>query len=169
MGLLDRFMKSEIDEPEDIERKARRIAVSHEELVGKYDDRTEEVITLLREKAEGLFDCRKYFDMASEFKDEIAEIKKDKAKTQSEINAMKRRWGELGEKLLGDGLIGKPQDIKNQEDFMTFLECIQFTDKDVLPMKNILAAWKRLKIDRVWLEENHEELYANLKIKDWEV
>lgn len=80
MSLKDWFKNNnDIQEPEDIARKARRISNDYEELVAKYDERTEELMELLREKATGLWDCKKYYQMALEFKQEIRALKKEVA------------------------------------------------------------------------------------------
>ena len=49
-----------------------------------------------------------------------------------------------------------------------YLKFIQYVDKDDIPVRNIVAAIKRLKVTREELEKDCGEAYNNLKIKDWE-
>lgn len=165
------FRRNEIDDLDSdvIERKARRIANDFADLTGKYDERTEEIIELLREKGSQLWDCKKYYDMALEFKEENKTLKQEKSEKQQEINALKKQFGELGEYFITNQVPSKPQAITSHDELITYLKIVQYTDKNLLPMRNIISAMKRLKVSKEDMETNHNDLYVNLKIKDWEV
>lgn len=163
------LFKRKIDDADEIERKARRIASDYSEILEKYDERTEEIISLLREKSAGLYDCKKYYDMALEFKDDIKELKSERSEKQQDINLLKKEWGELGLYLIKSGLFIKPQQIDSYEVLIKFLQAIQYSDKSELPVRGIVAAIKRLKVSKSDIETNYPELYTNLRMKDWEV
>lgn len=171
MKLFNIFKKDDIEEdefdPEVIERKARRIANDLEEMVVKYDERTEEVITLLREKSKGLWSCRTYYDGAIQLKGEVKTLKSEKADKMQEIAQLKRQWGDMAEELLNSDIIKKPSAINSTESLITYLKLVQFTDRDELPMRGILAAMKRLHITKEEIEKDYVDIYNNLKMKDW--
>lgn len=155
-------------EIDDIERQARRLGSELGEVIGKYDERTEEIIELLREKSEGLWECRIYYDKAIELKNENKALKTEKNEEQQKSNAIKKQWNEIGQYFIDRNLCIKPQSIKFYNDLVMYLKFIQYVDKDDIPVRNIVAAIKRLKVTREELEKDCGEAYNNLKIKDWE-
>lgn len=171
MRLFDIFKRGDIEEdefdPEVIERKARRIADDLGEMVEKYDERTEELVELLREKAEGLWTCRTYYDSAMQLKGEVKNLKSGKADLTQDMNKLKRQWGSMAEELLKSDMIKKPSTINDYESLITYLRLVQFTDKEDLPMRGLLAAMKRLHITKEDIEKDYIDIYNNLKMKDW--
>ena len=169
--MIKLFQKNKVDEfdPDDFEVKARRIAIDHKELLQRYDDRTEEIIDLLKEKAAGLWESKNYFDAAMSLKTETKELKAEKANKQSEINGLKRQWGELAEYILKHGICTKPQNIKSFDEFIAFCQLIQFMDKDDIPMQKLITVMQRLQINKEEMETEYNDLYVNLRMKDWQV
>lgn len=168
---LFEFFKRDVDEldPNTIERKARRLAIDHKDLLERYDERTEEVIDLLREKSQNLWTNQSYIDSAMQYKEEAKELKVEKAEKQQEVNVLKREWSELAEGMIQNSWCPKPQAIKTFDEFILLCQLMQFMLKDDIPTRGLIAAMKRLKIEKEYLETNYNDLYINLRMKDWQV
>lgn len=168
--IMEIFKREKVDKDYDIgeiERKARIIASSYSDLLGKYDEQTEELLELLREKCNGLWACRQYYEGAMQLKEEIKSLKSDKAEKMQEISALKRRFGEVAESIISTDLVKKPQSLANINELATYLQLLRFVDKDMIPVKKILTAMKKMKVTKEDIERDYSEIYIALKMKDW--
>lgn len=167
MNIFSNLFKKEDEDEFDvevIERKARRIGESLTEITEKYDERTEELLELLREKADGLWDCRTYYDSAMQLKGEIKNIKSEKGNKMQEIAQLKRQWGEMASYILKNDIYKEPSCL---EELIIYLQLIQFADKSDYSSKSILAMMKKFHITKEEIEKDYTDLYSNLKMKDW--
>ncbi len=168
MSIFSNLFKKYDDEdefdPEVIERKARKISSNLADMTEKYDERTEELIELLREKSEGLWECRTYYDSAMQLKNDIKNLKSEKGDKMQEIAQLKRQWGEMAAYMLKSGVYQKPTCL---EEFIVYLQLVQYMDKIDLPIKNIISMMKKFHITKEDIEKDYADLYSNLKMKDW--
>lgn len=165
MNILNKLFKKENEfDPSSIKRQARKIGNNLADMTQKYDERTEEVIELLREKSEGLWDCKMYYDGAMQLKGEVKSLKAEKSDKAQETMQVKKQWGELALYMIKNNICKKPTSLK---ELVIYLQFIQYIDKEELSIRSISTMMKKFNLTKEDIEKDYIDVYNNLKMKDW--
>lgn len=130
------------------------------------EEKKDELLQIYKERGEGFTKQIRYLDVLEEQKEEISKLKDNIKELKAQNKEYKNRVNEyVGSVLKISPSVSK---CKSKEDVFSYIEVYYVSDEEI-PLEEICKACDKLKITKTSIKNYNEDIYNELKVKNWNI